>query len=324
MVHGAHRLLDRKANMEKPSVLVVGSVALDDVDGPFGPHPDVLGGSASFFAVAASYFAPDRVRLVAVVGDDFPEEHVQLLCNKRIDTTGLERVAGKTFHWKGKYSDDLSSRETLDTQLGVFADFSPRLTAVHQECSLVFLGNIHPSLQESVLDQVKAPRLVALDTMNFWIEGARDALVKVLGRIDVIVVNDEEARQLSGVHNLVKAAAEISEMGPKGVVIKRGDAGAILFWDGGIFAVPALPLQQVKDPTGAGDTFAGGFMGYLASAGGIDERTIRQAVVHGSVMASFCVEEFSLGGLTGLTTDRIRKRYDAFHELTRFERELSG
>ncbi|RMH37896.1 MAG: sugar kinase [Deltaproteobacteria bacterium] len=298
------------------SVLAVGSVALDDIDGPFGLQRDILGGSASFFATAASYFT-DRVALVAVIGDDFPEEHVEFLASRGIDLTGLQREGGDSFHWYGKYSDDLTSRTTLDTKLGVFADFRPRLADVHRDAEFLFLGNIEPSLQASVAEQVAAPRLIAADTMNLWIEHHADALRRTLGKVDVLLINDEEARQLSGAHNLALAANAIRAMGPRAVVIKRGDAGAYLFHEDGTFAVPALPIEEVRDPTGAGDSFAGGFMGYLAYAGATDDDAVRGAMIAGSVMASYCVEQFSLDGLRNLTAEMIEERFAAFQALMR-------
>ena len=301
------------------SILVVGSVALDDIDGPFGMHPDLLGGSASFIARAAAYFT-DNVSVVAVVGDDFPAHYIAEMDALGIDVSGIERRPGQTFHWVGKYSDDLASRETLDTRLGVFASFTPRLDARHREAELVFLGNIDPVLQLDVVEQTEAPVLVAADTMNFWIGGKRSELLKTLKRVNTLLVNDEEARQLAEEHNLRKAAARILTMGPSSVVIKRGDAGALLFHGGGVFGVPALPLEDVRDPTGAGDSFAGGFMGYLAYAGDLSPRNIRTAMIVGSVMASFSVEQFSVDGLRGLTGERIQERFDAFTELTHFER----
>jgi len=301
------------------SILVVGSVALDDIDGPFGQHPDLLGGSASFIARAAAYFTRD-VSVIAVVGDDFPQAHINEMDELGIDTSGVERKAGETFHWAGKYSDDLSSRETLDTRLGVFATFEPRLAAQHRKADLVFLGNIHPTLQRDVLEQTERPALVALDTMNFWIGGHRAELMKTLARVNTLLVNDEEARQLAEEHNLCKAAARILEMGPSSVVIKRGDAGALLFYQGGVFGVPALPLPDVRDPTGAGDSFAGGFMGYLAYAGDLEPKTVRTAMIVGSVMASFAVEQFSVAGLRSLTREGIQHRFDRFAELTHFDR----
>jgi sugar/nucleoside kinase (ribokinase family) len=301
------------------SLLVVGSVALDCVDGPFGPHDDVLGGSASFFSVAASYFCGDAVQLVAVVGDDFPEEHVRFLASRGIDMTGLERTSGKTFRWMGRYADDLATRVTLDTQLGVFAGFRPRLSEQHRDAELVFLANIDPVLQIEVCEQIRRPRLVACDTMNYWINSKRPDVLRMLRRVDLLIVNDEEARQLAECHNLVRAAITIREMGPKVVVVKRGDSGALLFHEGGVFAAPALPLEDVRDPTGAGDTFAGGFMGYLARARDITPSAIRRAMIYGSVMASYCVEDFSLDRLRALTMDQVAARYRAFRELMHFE-----
>lgn len=301
------------------SLLVVGSVALDDIDGPFGRRPDILGGSASFFAAAAAFYAPQAVHLVAVVGDDFPEEHLTYLKKCGVDLAGLERTPGKTFRWTGRYADDLQTRQSLDTQLGVFAGFRPRLNDAHRGADFLFLGNIDPALQLEVLEQVKQPRLIACDTMNFWITGKLDALRRTLARVDIIIVNDEEARLLSGVHNLVKAAQAIRKLGPKAVVVKRGDAGALLFSETGVFATPAYPLEDVRDPTGAGDSFAGGFMGYLARAGEVTPDNVKRAMIHGSVMASFCVEDFSLDRLRTLTLEQIAHRYRAFHELTHFE-----
>ncbi|HWM86989.1 MAG TPA: PfkB family carbohydrate kinase [Kofleriaceae bacterium] len=301
------------------SLLVVGSVAVDDIDGPFGMQKDLLGGSASFISVAASYFT-DKVSLVAVVGDDFDQDHLAYFSSRGIDGSGVERRAGKTFRWVGRYSDDLSSRETLDTQLGVFAEFRPRLGDQHRKADLVFLGNIDPVLQHEVVEQVGRPILIAADTMNFWISGHRAALLATLAKVDTLVINDEEARQLAGEHALVRAAAAIQRMGPHSVVIKRGDSGALLFHEDGVFAAPALPLEDVRDPTGAGDSFAGGFMGYLAYAGRFDPVTVRSAMIYGSVMASFSVEQFSLDGLRNLTPAMIQQRFDAFHALSRFDR----
>jgi sugar/nucleoside kinase (ribokinase family) len=307
----------------KPSspLLIVGSVALDDVDGPFGRRPDVLGGSASFCSVAASYLtSPGSVSVVAVIGDDFPKEHVDFLASRGIDLGGLERVKGTTFRWRGRYSQHLDTRQSLDTQLGVFAGFRPKLSDAHRAAELVFLGNIDPTLQCEVLEQIRKPRLVAADTMNFWISGKSEELRRMLARIDLIIVNDEEARELSGAHNLVKAAHEIIKMGPKTVVVKRGDSGALLFHDGGVFAAPAYPLEDVKDPTGAGDTFAGGFMGYLARVREITPQSIRSAMIAGSVMASFNVEDFSLDRMRNLAMHDIAQRFRMFHELTHFDR----
>lgn len=300
------------------SVLVVGSVALDDIDGPFGFHRDLLGGSASFITRAAALFT-SKVSVVAVVGDDFPQHHLDDLATAGVDIAGIERRKGETFHWVGKYADDLATRETLDTRLGVFGEFQPKLAPAQRDADLVFLGNIHPALQLDVVEQCRSPKLVALDTMNLWIGSTRDQLVKTLARVDTLLVNDEEARQLAGEHNLRRAAARILQMGPTSVVIKRGDAGALLFHGGGVFAAPALPLEDVKDPTGAGDSFAGGFIGYLAYAGDLGPASIRTAMIVGSVMGSFAVEQFSVDGLRGLTPAAIQTRIDAFAELTRYE-----
>jgi sugar/nucleoside kinase (ribokinase family) len=298
-------------------LVVVGSVALDSVEANGTVHDDVLGGSASFFSTAASYFAP--VRLVAVVGEDMPEQHLSFLGSRGVDLTGLERAKGKTFRWKGRYSQDLASRTTLDTQLNVFADFKPRLPEEWRDAEFLFLGNIHPSLQLDVLTQVRKPRLVAMDTMNFWIEGELGNLSKVLERVDLLVVNDEEARLLSKEHNLPRAARAIRAMGPKTVIVKRGESGALLFHEHGVFAAPAYPLEKVVDPTGAGDTFGGGFMGYLARVRDIGPQAVRRAMFYGSVMASFCVEDYSLDRLRNLTEAEIEGRYRAFRDLTHFE-----
>jgi len=301
------------------SLLVVGSVALDDIDGPFGPHRDLLGGSASFIARAASYFTRN-VSVVGVIGDDFPERHVDDLVAIGVDTSGIERAAGETFHWVGRYAPDLATRETLDTRLGVFADFQPKLHDGHKDAQLVLLGNIDPVLQLDVLRQCRAPTLVAADTMNLWINIKRDDLVRTLAKVHTLMINDEEARQLAEEHNLRRAAGKILKMGPSSLIIKRGDAGALLFHGGGAFAAPAMPLSEVKDPTGAGDSFAGGLMGYLAYAGDLSPSTIRTAMIMGSVMGSFAVEQFSVDGLRDLTTAKIQQRFDDLAELAHFER----
>jgi sugar/nucleoside kinase (ribokinase family) len=302
-------------------VVVVGSVALDTLEIRGQVYPDVLGGSASFFSIAAAHFAP--VRLVAVVGEDFPADHRTYLAGRGIDLVGLEQAAGKTFRWRGRYTDDLNHRTSLDTQLNVFADFRPSLPATYRDAQLLFLGNIHPALQLDVLDQVKETKLVAMDTMNFWIEGELPTLKKVLHRVDMVIMNDEEARQISGEHNLPRAARAIHSLGPRTVIIKRGDAGALLFyWRDGkpsVFNAPAYPLEEVVDPTGAGDTFAGGFMGSLARSGTFDPGAIRRAMFHGSVMASFCVEGIAHDRLRTVTKTEIEGRYAAFCDLTHFE-----
>jgi len=299
-------------------LLVVGSVALDDLDGPFGRRPDVLGGSACYISVAASFLTKD-IRLVGVVGEDFPREHVAFLRERGIDLAGLEVQPGKTFRWRGRYSDTLESRDTLDTQLGVFADFRPRLDEAQRDADLVILGNIDPVLQLDVLEQVHRPKLVACDTMNFWITRKLDELRAVLERVDILLINDEEARQLAGVHNLVRAADAIRMMGAKAVIVKRGDSGALLFHESGVFAAPALPLAEVVDPTGAGDSFAGGFMGSLARSPELNPDAIRRAMIYGSVLASFSVEDFSLDRLRRLGPADVAARFRAFYELTHFE-----
>ena len=298
-------------------LLVVGSVALDTVKTPFGEQHDVLGGSAAFFATAASYFTP--VSLIAVVGKDFPEVHLKFLQMRGIDLTGLERRPGKTFRWRGEYSHQLNEARTLETQLNVFETFRPRIPEAYQSPDLLFLANIDPELQHTVLQQVKRPALVACDTMNFWIEGKRADLLRLLERVDMLLLNDEEARQLSGEANLPAAARAIRKLGPRAVVIKRGEYGVLMFSRDRIFAVPAFLLEQVKDPTGAGDCFAGGFMGYLASTGNLSEEAFCRAVVFGSVMASFAVEEFSLDRLRQLDYKEIEDRFKVFKRLTFFE-----
>lgn len=301
------------------SLLVVGSVALDDIDGPFGFHKDLLGGSASFIARAASYFTKN-VSCVGVVGDDFPQKHIDELTALGVDTAGIERTAGETFHWVGRYAPDLATRETLDTKLGVFASFQPKIAESQRDAQLVLLGNIDPALQLDVLKQVRAPALVAMDTMNLWINIKRDDLLKTLAKVHTLMINDEEARLLAEEHNLRRAAAKILKLGPTSLIIKRGDAGALLFHGGGAFAAPAMPLADVKDPTGAGDSFAGGLMGYLAYAGDLSPTTIRTAMIMGSVMGSFAVEKFSVDGLRDLTPARIQQRFDEMAELVHFER----
>jgi sugar/nucleoside kinase (ribokinase family) len=300
-------------------LLVVGSVALDTVETPFGKVRDVLGGSATFFSYAASFLT--QVRLVATVGQDFPEEHVKLLRDRGVDVRGLRVASGKTFRWAGAYGYDLNEAKTLDTQLNVFADFRPELDDAQARTPYLFLANIDPELQLAVLEQMRTrPRLVALDTMNFWIKGKRDALLRVLGKVDVVTINDAEARQLAEEPNLIKAARTIAALGPRTVVVKRGEYGALLLDDGAFFVVPAYPLEAVFDPTGAGDTFAGGFMGYLASRDRTDAATVRRAMVYASIMASFTVEDFSLNRLTRLDVREIDRRYAEFEDLIRLER----
>jgi sugar/nucleoside kinase (ribokinase family) len=299
-------------------LLVVGSVALDTVATTTTERVEVLGGAASYASVAASFLAP--VRLTGVVGTDFPAEHVALLERHKVDLGGLEKAAGRTFRWSGRYSSDFNVRTTLDTQLNVFESFRPKLPAAWSDSPFVFLANIDPELQLSVLDQVARPKFVACDTMNFWIEGKREVLLRLLARVDLLLLNDEEARLLSGLSNLTAAARMIRALGPRAVVIKRGDAGALLFHEGGVFAAPAFPIETVVDPTGAGDSFAGGFMGWLAHSGATTPADIRTAMILGSVLASYCVEDFSLDRFRSLDLGAIRERFAAFVDLVHFEK----
>jgi sugar/nucleoside kinase (ribokinase family) len=299
------------------SILVVGSVAFDSVETPFGKAEKVLGGSASFFSVAAAFFAP--VNLVGVVGGDFGEKEMAAFKGRPIDTQGLERAEGKTFHWQGKYSYDLNHRDTICTDLNVFEFFKPKIPPAYRASELVFLGNIDPALQLDVLEQVERPRIVACDTMNFWIQGKPEQLRRTLKRVDVLLVNDAEARQLSGEWNVVKAARAIRAMGPRTLIVKKGEHGVLMFADEGSFAAPAYPLEDVFDPTGAGDTFGGGFLGYLAAAGHMSDDSLRKAVIMGSTLASFCVEAFSLDRLLRLTRPEIDERFRLFRRLTHFE-----
>jgi len=299
------------------SILVVGSVAFDSVETPFGKAEEVLGGSASYFSLAASFFAP--VRLVAVVGEDFPEEHLQLFRDFSIDIRGLQQSPGETFRWKGEYGYALNEARTLDTRLNVFESFSPRIPDPYRKSDCVFLGNIDPVLQAGVLSQVEKPRFVACDTMNYWIESKPDELRETLGRVDILIINDAEVRMLTGEHNLTRAARRIAEWGPKTLVVKKGEYGVAMYHGGSIFGAPAFPLEDVFDPTGAGDSFAGGLVGYLARSKVLDDESLRQAVIYGSVMASFNVEDFSLNRLRTLKTSDIRRRFLQFKELTHFE-----
>jgi sugar/nucleoside kinase (ribokinase family) len=299
------------------SILVVGSVAYDTVETPFGKAERVLGGSASFFAVAASFFTP--VNLVGVVGNDFGDEQLAAFKGRPIDLTGLERADGLTFHWQGKYSYDLNARDTVRTDLNVFEFFKPKIPAAYRSSSHVFLGNIDPVLQREVLAQVERPHLVACDTMNFWISGKPEELRETLKKVDVLLINDAEVRELSGEWNVVKGARAIRAMGPRTLVVKKGEHGVLMFSDAGSFAAPAYLLEAVFDPTGAGDTFAGGFLGYLAGNDNVQEDTLRRAVVMGSTLASFCVEAFSLDRLLTLTRPEIDERFRLFKKLTHFE-----
>lgn len=298
-------------------ILVVGSVAYDDLETPSGKRTQVLGGAATHFSTAASFFT--KVHMIGVVGSDFDSAHVDFLRSRNIDVSGLKIIPnGKTFRWAGHYLKDLNSAETLDTQLGVFATFDPELSNSHVEQPYLFLANIHPKLQLKVLNQMKRPKLVAMDTMNYWINTTRDDLQKIIEKVDLLFVNDGEAKSLTGENNITKAAQKIMSFGPKHVVIKRGEYGALLFSNGNIFSAPALPLTEVVDPTGAGDTFAGGFMGYVAKQDSISEETLRRSVVCGSVMASFQVEDFGLDRLRRLNSSDIDSRFSNFKNLSHF------
>jgi sugar/nucleoside kinase (ribokinase family) len=299
-------------------LLIVGSIAFDDLEMPHGTYEGVLGGAATYSALAASVVS--KVRVVGVVGDDFPPAHLALLEGRGVDTKGVERVKGKTFRWRGRYSKDLSSRETLDTQLNVFADFRPKIPDSYKASPFVLLGNIHPALQLDVVQKVDKPLLVAADTMNFWISGEPKALAALLEKVNLLIINDEEARELTGVQNLCKAAADIRKRGPSQVIIKRGEHGALLFDAHGAFFVPAYPLEDVRDPTGAGDSFAGGLMGYLARRGEahVSAHTMRRAMFYAAAMGSFCVEEVGPKRLERLTREELAKRLDAFEALVDF------
>ena len=299
------------------SLLVVGSVALDSVETPFGARENVLGGSATYFAASASLLT--KVSVVGVIGDDFPVAQLQFLRDRGVSLDGLEKVAGKTFRWKGKYGFDLNAAETLDTQLNVFEKFEPKLSAEQKAAERIFLGNIDPVLQLRVLEQTSKARLVCADTMNYWISSKREKLLQLLPRVDVLMVNDGEVRQLAGESNVLKAARAAQKMGATAVVVKRGEYGAILVTGEHTFYAPAYPLADVVDPTGAGDTFAGGFLGLLDRLGTSDPAALRQAVVMGSTIASFTVEQFSLDRLRDLDLKQVRHRFDSFRQLTHFD-----
>lgn len=305
-------------------LVIVGTVAFDAIETPFGKTDKILGGAATFIGLAASQFNVDS-SIVSVVGGDFPQEYLDLLSDRNIDISGIEVVKdGKTFFWSGLYHNDMNSRDTLVTELNVLADFNPIVPQDYKDSKVVLLGNLHPQVQLSVIEQMaETPGLIVLDTMNFWMDNALDDLHKVIKKIDVITINDEEARQLSGEYSLVVAARKIQEMGPKYVVIKKGEHGALLFHDDNIFFAPALPLEEVFDPTGAGDTFAGGFAGYLASTDDFSFENMKNAVIYGSTLASFCVEKFGTERMIGLSKDNISKRLQQFKNLTQFDIELT-
>ncbi|MCP9199204.1 PfkB family carbohydrate kinase [Gramella sp. GC03-9] len=303
-------------------LLIVGTVAFDAIETPFGKTDKILGGAATYIGLSASHFNVDSA-VVSVVGDDFPQKYLDLLTSNNVNIDGIEIVkGGKTFFWSGKYHNDLNTRDTLDTQLNVLADFKPVVPEAYKDSEFVMLGNLHPLVQLSVLEQVEDPKLVVLDTMNFWMDNALEDLMKVIAKVDVITINDEEARQLSGEHSLVKAARKIEKMGPKFVVIKKGEHGALLFHKGQIFFAPALPLEEVFDPTGAGDTFAGGFIGYLARTGDISFENMKSAIIYGSNLASFCVEKFGTERMEVLSEQEMNERLYEFKTLTQFETQL--
>lgn len=301
------------------SLLVVGSLALDTIETPFGKAERTLGGSATFISVAASYFI-QPVRLVGVVGGDFPKAEIEFLEEREIDLEGLQvKEEGKTFHWHGKYDYDLNSRETITTELNVFADFDPIVPDSFRKSQYLCLGNIHPALQQNVLTQIENPKLVVADTMNFWIEGANNELMEVLKNINVFIINDSEAREISKEANLFKAAKKIQERGPKIVIIKKGEHGALLFYEDEIFSAPAYPLESIYDPTGAGDCFAGGFIGYISKTDDMSYENMKRAVIYGSTVASFCVEKFSLDGVRDLSHLEIKDRFNEFKRFSAFE-----
>jgi len=303
-------------------LLIVGTVAFDAIETPFGKTDKILGGAGTYIGLSAANFDIDSA-VVSVVGDDFPQEYLDLMKNNKIDIEGIEVVeGGKTFFWSGRYHNDLNSRDTLDTQLNVLADFNPVVPNNYKDAEYVMLGNLHPLVQLSVLEQVENPKLVVLDTMNFWMDNTPEDLDKVIAKVDVITINDEEARQLSGEYSLVKAARKIAEMGPKYIVIKKGEHGALLFHEDQIFHAPALPLEEVFDPTGAGDTFAGGFIGYLARTNDISFENMKNAVIYGSNLASFCVEKFGTERMQKLSREEVNERLHDFKKLTHFETKL--
>ncbi|HHC80577.1 MAG TPA: sugar kinase [Flavobacteriia bacterium] len=305
-------------------LLIVGTLAFDKIETPFGKTDKILGGAATFIGLSASHFGI-KSGIVSIIGDDFPEEYLALLNDKNIDTSGVEIVkGGKTFFWSGKYHNDMNSRDTLVTELNTLADFNPIVPDNFKDAEVVMLGNLHPAVQNSVLDQLsEKPKLAILDTMNFWMDSALDDLKNVIKRIDVITINDEEARQLSGEYSLVNAAKKIHEMGPAYVVIKKGEHGALLVNDDKMFYAPALPLAEVFDPTGAGDTFAGGFAGYIAKTEDKSFENMKNAVIYGSNLASFCVEKFGTERMQHLTKDEVMQRLRQFKQLTQFEIEFN-
>ena len=303
-------------------LVVVGTVAFDKIETPFGKTDKILGGAGTYIGLAAKKFGIDTT-IVSVIGGDFPEEYINIFKERDINIEGLKMVEdGKTFFWSGRYHNDMNSRDTLDTQLNVLADFQPVVPASYKDAKIVMLGNLHPLVQLNVIEQMENPELVVLDTMNFWMDNALEDLKKVIAKVDVITINDEEARQLSGEYSLVKAAREIEKMGPKYVVIKKGEHGALLFHQNEMFFAPALPLEEVFDPTGAGDTFAGGFVGYIAKTGDTSFKNMKNAIIYGSNLASFCVEKFGTERMLNLTDKEIDERLKTFKALTQFKISL--
>ena len=304
-------------------LLIVGTVAFDAIETPFGKTDKILGGAATYIGLASNFFNVDAA-IVSVVGEDFPKEYLDLLESKNVNIDGIEIVkGGKTFFWSGKYHNDMNSRDTLATELNVLADFNPVVPQAYKDASVVMLGNLHPIVQSSVLNQMTTqPKLVVLDTMNFWMDCALPELLDVIKRVDVITINDEEARQLSGEYSLVKAAAKIHTMGPKYVVIKKGEHGALIFHNKDVFFAPALPLEEVFDPTGAGDTFAGGFSGYIAQTEDVSFESMKNAIIHGSNLASFCVEKFGTERMVDLNKEDVYARLQQFKSLTQFDIKL--
>ncbi len=306
------------------SLLIIGSVAFDAIETPFGKTDKIIGGAATYISMVSSYHT-NNINLVAVVGEDFPEEHINLLQKMGVDTEGLQIKEGeKSFFWSGRYHNDMNSRDTLVTELNVLENFDPVIPSSYQDCKYLMLGNLSPQVQHTVIDRLEnRPKLVAMDTMNFWMDIALPELTETLKKIDVLIINDEEARQLSGEYSLVKASRKIMEMGPSYLVIKKGEHGALLFHENNIFSAPALPLEEVFDPTGAGDSFAGGFISYLAKTDDISFENMKRAVIYGSAMASFCVEKFGTERLIGLTNKEIENRVQAFISLSSVDISLS-
>lgn len=303
-------------------LVIVGTVAFDEVETPFGESGKILGGAGTYIALAANHFKADSA-IVSVIGEDFPQDYIDIFKNRDIDTDGLETVnGGKSFYWKGRYHDNMNNRDTLETQLNVLENFEPKVPGAYKDAGVVMLGNLHPEVQMSVINQMNSPQLVVLDTMNFWMDSTLESLKQVIAKVDVITINDEEARQLSGEYSLVKANREIQKMGPKTVVIKKGEHGALLFQGEDSFFAPALPLEETFDPTGAGDTFAGGFAGYLASTRDYSFDNMKRATIYASNLASFCVESFGTQRLQNLTKDEVRNRLKQFKKLSQFQIDL--